>query len=101
MAEAAARSAPNVVWARLRPFLWFAVTVAFTFLGLLAITFVIGRVVPIDPVLAVVGDRAPQSVYLAAREAMGIDDPLPVQFAPEKVMTRGAMGTPSKPTVTR
>ena len=36
----------------------FAATVAVTFLGLLAITFFIGRVVPIDPVLAVVGDRA-------------------------------------------
>ena len=29
-----------------------------TFFGLLAVTFLIGRVVPIDPVLAVVGDRA-------------------------------------------
>ena len=57
------------------------VTVAITFLGLLAITFVIGRVVPIDPVLAVVGDRAPQTVYNAAREAMGLDRPLIVQFA--------------------
>ncbi len=44
----------------------FLVTVALTFLGLLAITFFIGRVVPIDPVLAVVGDRAPPAVYEAA-----------------------------------
>ncbi|MFG1495353.1 ABC transporter permease [Saccharospirillum sp. HFRX-1] len=55
-------------------------TVAATFLGLLAITFLIGRVVPIDPVLAVVGDRAPQAVYDAARLEMGLDDPLIVQF---------------------
>ena len=66
---------------RLRAVLWFLATVALTFLGLLAITFVIGRVVPIDPVLAVVGDRAPRAVYEAARASMGIDDPLPVQFA--------------------
>ena len=32
---------------------------ATTLLGLLAVTFFIGRVVPIDPVLAIVGDRAP------------------------------------------
>ena len=32
---------------------------ALTFLGLLLVTFLIGRVVPIDPVLAAVGDRAP------------------------------------------
>ncbi|HMO06600.1 MAG TPA: ABC transporter permease [Paracoccaceae bacterium] len=56
-------------------------TVAATFLGLLAITFVIGRVVPIDPVLAVVGDRASQETYAAVREQMGLDDPLVLQFA--------------------
>ncbi|EHK54076.1 binding-protein-dependent transport systems inner membrane component [Mesorhizobium alhagi CCNWXJ12-2] len=55
-------------------------TTAFTFLGLLAITFFIGRVVPIDPVLAVVGDRAPQAVYERVREEMGLDRPLFVQF---------------------
>lgn len=58
----------------------FAATIAMIFLGLLAITFVIGRVVPIDPVLAVVGDRAPQDVYDAVRAEMGLDSPLIVQF---------------------
>jgi peptide/nickel transport system permease protein len=58
----------------------FVITIALTFLGLLAITFFIGRVVPIDPVLAVVGDRAPRAVYEAARLQMGLDQPLPVQF---------------------
>ena len=56
---------------RLRAVLWFLAAVALTFLGLLAITFFIGRVVPIDPVLAVVGDRAPQAVYEAARVEHG------------------------------
>ena len=56
------------------------ISVALTFLGLLAITFFIGRVVPIDPVLAVVGDRAPRAVYEAARIEMGLDKPLIVQF---------------------
>lgn len=63
------------------PVLRFGLTLVITFLGLLAITFVIGRVVPIDPVLAVVGDRASPATYEAARLAMGLDDPLPVQFA--------------------
>ena len=53
---------------------------ALTFLGLLAITFFIGRVVPIDPVLAVVGDRATQEQYDAAAAAMGLDRPLAYQF---------------------
>ncbi|XKG99692.1 ABC transporter permease [Pelagibacterium halotolerans] len=56
------------------------VTVALTFLGLLAITFFIGRVIPIDPVLSVVGDRATPEVYEAARIEMGLDRSLPVQF---------------------
>ena len=34
-----------------------------TFIGLTAITFTIGRVMPADPVLAIVGDRASQEVY--------------------------------------
>lgn len=67
--------------ARGAPLMWFIVITAMTFLGLLAITFVIGRVVPIDPVLAVVGDRAPRETYEAARLAMGLDDPMIVQFA--------------------
>tara|TARA_R110002049_G_scaffold23545_9_gene83576 strand:+ start:5724 stop:6770 length:1047 start_codon:yes stop_codon:yes gene_type:complete len=58
----------------------FAVITALTFLGLLAITFFIRRVVPIDPVLAVVGDRATNAQYETARIAMGLDRPLFVQF---------------------
>jgi len=57
-----------------------ALTLAITFLGLLAITFVIGRVIPIDPVLAVLGERATAAQYAAAREAMGLNDPIWVQF---------------------
>ncbi|MCR6673149.1 ABC transporter permease [Devosia ginsengisoli] len=60
--------------------LGFVVTVFLTFLGLLAITFFIGRVIPIDPVLSVVGDRATPAVYEAAKVQMGLDQPLPIQF---------------------
>ncbi|MEE4136144.1 MAG: ABC transporter permease [Desulforhopalus sp.] len=55
--------------------------VAITFVGLLLITFVIGRVVPIDPVLAVVGDKASAEVYQRAFEEMGLHLPLWQQFA--------------------
>lgn len=51
-----------------------------TFLGLLTVTFFIGRVVPIDPVLAIVGDRASQSTYEAARKLYGLDLPYWQQF---------------------
>lgn len=55
-------------------------TVAVTFLGLLVVTFLIGRVVPVDPVLAVVGDRASQSTYDRAFVELGLDRPLWEQF---------------------
>lgn len=51
-----------------------------TLLGLLLVTFIIGRVMPIDPVLKVVGERATQAQYEAARVAMGLDQPLWQQF---------------------
>ena len=49
-------------------------------LGLLFITFVIGRVMPIDPVISVVGERATKAVYDAAYHEMGLDKPVVVQF---------------------
>ncbi|OCP23012.1 peptide ABC transporter permease [Ensifer sp. LC54] len=58
----------------------FLVIVVTTYLGLLAVTFFIGRVIPIDPVLAVLGDRAPSHVVERTREAMGLNLPLYQQF---------------------
>ncbi len=54
--------------------------VSITFLGLLLITFLIGRVVPIDPVLAVVGDKASPELYERVRIEMGLHLPLWNQF---------------------
>ena len=55
-------------------------TLAVTFFGLLLVTFLIGRVVPVDPVLAVVGDRASQSTYDKAFIELGLDKPIYEQF---------------------
>ena len=67
--------------ARAKPLFGLFISLAVTFIGLLAITFFIGRVMPIDPVISVVGERAPREVYDAAYKAMGLDKPLIVQFA--------------------
>ena len=56
------------------------VTLAVTLLGLLLVTFVIGRVVPIDPVLAIVGERATEAQIAAVREKLGLDLPMWQQF---------------------
>ncbi|MGI2030971.1 ABC transporter permease [Rhizobium panacihumi] len=58
----------------------FLVTVVTTFLGLLAVTFFIGRVIPIDPALAIVGDRAPAHVVERVRAQLGLNLPLYQQF---------------------
>lgn len=55
-------------------------TVAVTLFGLLLVTFLIGRVVPVDPVLSVVGDRASPSTYEKVYLELGLDKPLYEQF---------------------
>lgn len=55
-------------------------SVPVTLFGLVLVTFLIGRVMPIDPVLAIVGDRAPADVVAATRLELGLDKPLYVQF---------------------
>lgn len=65
---------------RLRGLAATAASVPITLFGLVLVTFLIGRVVPIDPVLAIVGDRAPQDVVEAARLELGLDRPLHEQF---------------------
>lgn len=58
----------------------FLLVIALTYLGLLAVTFFIGRVIPVDPALAIAGDRAPEHVLKQVREELGLNKPLPQQF---------------------
>jgi peptide/nickel transport system permease protein len=58
----------------------FLVLIVLTYVGLLAVTFFIGRVIPIDPVLAIVGDRAPEHLIARVREELGLNKPLWEQF---------------------
>ena len=83
---------------RLRSLGGVALSLALTLLGLLLVTFVIGRVMPIDPVLKVVGERATQAQYDAAYQAMGLDKPLWQQF-PRYVgeVAQGNFGARSRP----
>ncbi|MCF8482425.1 MAG: ABC transporter permease [Rhodospirillum sp.] len=86
--------APSRAFVRGRVVLGFLVTVATTYLGLLAVTFFIGRVVPVDPVLAILGDRASTEVVERTREALGLNLPLHHQFwIYLKQAVRGDFGT--------
>jgi ABC-type dipeptide/oligopeptide/nickel transport system permease component len=74
----------------LRRLAWFVPTL----LGLLAITFVISRVIPADPVALVAGDTATPAQVEALRRELGFDRPLPVQFVDYVGrLLRGDLGT--------
>jgi peptide/nickel transport system permease protein len=69
-------------WARLgRVFLRQGAILLATFLGLMLVTFVIGRVMPLDPVTAAVGPDVSQEIYDRMREQLGLNDPIWLQFA--------------------
>lgn len=55
-------------------------SVLVTMLGLLFVTFVIGRVMPQDPVLAIVGERATHATYMQVYHELGLDKPIVIQF---------------------
>jgi len=78
--QAAGPSVSSAPLSALKAFAGLLSSLLLTFIGLTAITFVIGRVMPADPVLAVVGDRAPQEVYDQVYLAMGLDRPLYEQY---------------------
>ena len=68
------------LWQRIKSVSQFAAVVATTFLGLLAVTFFIGRIIPVDPVVMLVGDHAPTETIERVREEMGLNKPLVNQF---------------------
>jgi len=68
-------------------------TTGVTLLGLLIVTFALGRVLPTDPVLRIVGDRASPEQYAKVRQELRLDRPVPEQFvAYVGDMVRGDFG---------
>lgn len=72
----------------------FIVSLVLTFIGLTAITFLISRMTKIDPVLAIVGDKASKEVYDKTYALLGLDKPLIVQYGSYlRKLLSGDMGT--------
>lgn len=70
--------------------IWFVPTL----LGLLAIVFVLSRVVPIDPAVLAAGENASAEQVQRVRERFGFDKPLPVQFVNYiRDIAQGNLGT--------
>jgi len=55
-------------------------SIAATLAGLLALTFFIGRMLPIDPVISIIGEQADHSTYEMVYHQLGLDKPLYEQF---------------------
>lgn len=69
-------------------------TVLITLFGLLVLTFFIGRVIPVDPVLAIVGNDANDETYDFVYQQLGLDRPLYTQFVYYvRDVLRGDFGT--------
>ncbi len=51
-----------------------------TLFGLLHLTFLIGRVIPVDPLVAILGENATPEAYAAMRAQLGLDRPVLIQF---------------------
>lgn len=82
--DTAPTPAPRPAGALKRRMRWLGstlLTVCITLAGLLIVTFALGRVLPTDPVLRIVGDRASQEQYQQVYRALRLDRPLPEQFA--------------------
>ena len=67
-------------WSDLVSATGFVGSIVVTLFGLLVLTFIIGRMMPVDPVLAIVGDEASQATYDRVYARLGLDQPLYVQF---------------------
>mgnify|MGYP001942009330 CR=1 FL=1 len=51
-----------------------------TLIGLLAFTFMLSHLSPVDPVLQIAGDHASEATYAQVRQDLGLDQPVLVQF---------------------
>ena len=56
------------------------ISLLITLLGLLAFTFMLSHLSPVDPVLQIAGDHASESTYAQVRHDLGLDQPVLVQF---------------------
>lgn len=81
MAVVAAEAGPaRLFWLRGGQIATGLLSLAVTLLGLLAFTFILSHLSPVDPVLQIVGDHASESTYAQTRQELGLDRPLPMQF---------------------
>lgn len=75
-----AEAAPHPALSLLRRLAGRAVAVVTTLLGLLFLTFSMGRLLPADPVLAITGAEVSKEVYDRVYNELGLGQPIWMQF---------------------
>lgn len=60
--------------------LWRVLQVIPTFFVVMVLVFVVARVLPGDPMTAILGERATDEMVARAKHDLGLDKPIPVQF---------------------
>lgn len=60
------------------------------FFGVLLVVFIISRLTPGDPAVVMLGEKATPEAVAQLREALGLNDPLPVQFG--RYLSRAVRG---------
>lgn len=70
----------RAVWRQSRAVVGKIAALVLTLLGLLILTFSIGRILPVDPVSAIVGEQADHDTYVRAAHELGLDRPLYVRM---------------------
>ncbi|RQM39496.1 ABC transporter permease [Erwinia psidii] len=81
MARLAAKAgSARLLWLRGGQIATGLLSLAVTLLGLLAFTFMLSHLSPVDPVLQIAGDHASESTYAQVRRELGLDQPILMQF---------------------
>lgn len=80
-----AASAPQAgfarpLWLRTSRLLTSLLSLLVTLIGLLAFTFMLSHLSPVDPVQQIAGDHASEATYAQVRHDLGLDQPVLVQF---------------------
>ncbi|MBP2194661.1 ABC transporter permease [Erwiniaceae bacterium L1_54_6] len=80
-----AASAPQAgfarpLWQRTSRIVTSLLSLLVTLLGLLAFTFMLSHLSPVDPVQQIAGDHASEATYAQVRHDLGLDQPVLVQF---------------------
>ncbi|KKX33355.1 ABC transporter permease [Rhizobium sp. LC145] len=78
--DAFAAASPHPILITLRRLAGRVVAIVTTLLGLLFLTFSMGRLLPADPVLAITGAEVSKEVYDRVYRELGLDQPIWMQF---------------------